>query len=102
MIKLDNYNYLNNKETKYFMYIIESLSKIESDLESTLNSRDFKISEILGYLPNFRNEVKSRISRIKYKINQIPFYEMDKSSLDNISNEINDTLEYIEFFKKDS
>lgn len=43
----NNYNFLISKEGKYFLYLIENLSRAEEMIDKIQKNRDFKIKLIL-------------------------------------------------------
>jgi hypothetical protein len=96
---MKSYDFLVTPEGKYFIYLIENLSKTEEMIDKIQNNRDFKIKSILYDDDlNFKQETSNILSKIKTDINKIPFDKPDTKKMEQTAIELDNLINYLEFY----
>lgn len=86
-------NELTSAEGKYFLYIIESLSSLEEQIDKTFKDRDFKIKLILyNEYSDFRENLNKDILNVKSMINNLDLKNLNVRQLESIASELNDVI----------
>jgi hypothetical protein len=100
---MSNYDVIRSKEGKYLIYLIEELSKLEDSIEKYFKKRSFKLNLLLEKnSQEFKDIISKELEKIKIEINDIPFDKPSVQKMEQISNKINDLVNYYSSYVGDS
>lgn len=87
------YNELTSAEGKYLLYIIDSITDLENNINETLKDRDFKLKLVLyDEYSDFKDNINLEINEVKKMINQLDLKNLDVKQLESISSRLNDVI----------
>lgn len=91
------YNELTSPEGKYLLYIIDSITDLENNINETLKDRDFKLKLVLyDEYSDFKDNINLEINEVKKMINQLDLKNLDVKQLESISSRLNDVINLFE------